>query len=230
MAAKGIFNKLFGNNIVSDSIDVVGTKIGSLIKREKISKWDYLEESKEKARRDGQEIGYQAFKDIRIKMDSFIFELRDLNRQISGEELISKYIGKIAIIEKKIDELRNEVINFIGNRVNERLVTNDAEMSSILSEPDDKKFIKSFDAFYKKIYKQAIAELNDKKDEVAGKFLSLMDAEILRWFAEEEQLMQNDLAESSEKSKRLASEQVYGMYVLTVADIMLDELNSIEAK
>lgn len=230
MAAKGIFNKLFGNNIVSDSIDVVGTKIGSLIKREKISKWDYLEESKEKARRDGQEIGYQAFKDIRIKMDSFIFELRDLNRQISGEELISKYIGKIAIIEKKIDELRNEVINFIGNRVNERLVTNDAEMSSILSEPDDKKFIKSFDAFYKKIYKQAIAELNDKKDEVAGKFLSLMDAEILRWFAEEEQLMQNDLAESSEKSKRLASEQVYGMYVLTVADIMLDELNSIETK
>ena len=121
--------------------------------------------------------------------------------------------------------------NFIGERLNDRLVLTDSELSVILEERDDTKRSNRFDDFYKRVHKKAVLDLVGKIEEVIAKQFAMVDTEIRTRLKEVDSSMQDALQSYNEAEKMkeqqdtaLAQKQIDCMYKVTVADIMIDEL------
>ena len=189
---------------------------------------DELAEMKKRAAKEGKQIGDEAFDSINQYMSEFIQHLKIVNSGTYGGKKLNI---KIDVIEQEIDKLRNEVANFIGDRLNDRLILTDSELSVILAERDDKKRSKRFDDFYARVHKQAVLDLVKKIEEVIAKQFSLVDTEIRARLKEVDSSMQDALKsyDEAEKMKEqqnssLAKQQIACMYRITLADIMSDEL------
>lgn len=190
-----------------------------------------LAEMKERAATEGGKIGEEAFESINVYLQQFIEHLKTINATIYGGKKLNI---KIDIIEKEIAKLRDEVTNFVGICIDDRLVLTDRELSIILEERDDKKRSRNFDDFYKRVHKQAVLDLSKKIEEVIARQFVLVDVEIRNRLKEVDGAMQEALASyteaermKKEKDVSFGGKQVECMYVVTLADIMLDELNAI---
>ena len=62
-------------------------------------------------------------------------------------------------IVRKNDELKKNVVGFIGRRLDDRLVLTDKELSIILKEENDKKRARNFDVFVIEVRKKAVEDL-----------------------------------------------------------------------
>ena len=192
---------------------------------------DELAEMKEKARKEGTIIGNEVFEYINVYMQQFIDHLKKINAGTYGGKRLNL---KMDVIEKELATLRDEVKNFIGDRLDECLVTTDSELTVILEEHDEKKRKKNFDDFYVRIHKQAVMDLTKKIEEVIALQFGLVDAEIRNRLKEVDADMKNADAGYKEmermleaKDDALASKQVEYMYLISLSDLVIDELNSV---
>ena len=183
---------------------------------------------KKRAADEGKQIGDEAFDSINQYMSEFMQHLKKINSGTYGGKKLNI---KIDVIEQEIDKLRTEVANFIGDRLNDRLILTDSELSVILEERNDKKRSKNFDDFYARVHKKAVLDLVGKIEEVIAKQFAMVDTEIRMRLKEVDSSMQDALKSynDAEKMKEqqdsaLAQKQIDCMYKVTVADIMLDEL------
>lgn len=191
---------------------------------------DELAEMKERASKEGQKIGNEAFDCINIYMKQFLDHLKTINKGTYGGKQLNI---KIDVIEKEIDKLRQEVTSFVGNRLDDRLVLSDSELSVILEERNDSKRSQNFDDFYVRVHKQAVLDLSKKIEEVIVRQFALVDMEIRNRLKEVDTSMKQALASYKEaermieeKDSALASKQVECMYAVGLSHIMLDELAS----
>ncbi len=189
---------------------------------------DELAKMKKRAADEGKQIGTEAFANINQYMSEFIQHLKKINSGTYGGKKLNI---KIDVIEQEIDKLRTEVANFIGDRLNDRLILTDSELSVILEERNDKKRSKNFDDFYARVHKKAVLDLVGKIEEVIAKQFAMVDTEIRMRLKEVDSSMQDALKSynDAEKMKEqqdsaLAQKQIDCMYKVAVADIMLDEL------
>ncbi len=191
---------------------------------------DELAEMKARANNEGRQIGNEAVNNINCTMKNFIELIKTINTQkVGGKQLNIK----IDVIERELEKLQKEVANFIGDRLNDRLVTTDKELSVILEERDDSKRSENFENFYRRVHKKAIQDLTKKTEEVIARQFALVDSELQNRLKEVDDSMQETLrnykeAEKQKESKdvSLASKQIECMYKADLAEIVLDELNS----
>lgn len=195
---------------------------------------DELAEMKEKARTDGKKIGNETFENINFFMKNFLEDIKKINTDTYGGKQLNI---KIDVIEKEIAKLRDEVTDFVGNRMDERLVTTDKELSVILAEENDKKREHNFDEFYVRIHKQAVLDLTKKVEEVIARQFVLIDDEIKSRLNDVNADMKKAMSSYEEmnrileeKDTALASRQVECMYTISVSDIVCDELKSVAEK
>lgn len=189
-----------------------------------------LADMKERAANEGRKIGDEAFDNINTFMSQFINDLKSVNKGIYGGKKLNI---KIDVIENEIEKLRDEVREFIGNKLYDRLVLTDSELSLILEERDDKKRKRRFDDFYKRVHQSAIRELADKIEDIITRQFSIVATEINNRLNEVDSSMQKALQDyddamqmKSQQDNSLAKKQVECMYKITVADIMLEELKA----
>ncbi|MDN0047006.1 hypothetical protein QVN49_08280 [Megasphaera hexanoica] len=188
-----------------------------------------LDEKRKLAREEGEKEGDAVFSNINQFMKLFIEELKKINEGTYGGKKLNI---KIDIIEIEFKKLRQEVTGFIGKRMEDRLVQTDKELSIILQEPDDDERAKNFEAFYQKVRRKAILDLSDKIEEVIAKQFAIVDSEIRNRLKEVDLSMKNALNEyeqaeklKKENSIELARKDIDSMYKMTVANILLNELN-----
>ena len=191
---------------------------------------DELAEMKSRASTEGQQIGKEAVDNISCTMKSFINVIKTVNKAKFGGKQLNI---KIDVVEREIDKLQKEAANFIGDRLNDRLVTTDRELSVILEERNDSKRSENFENFYRRVHKQAILDLTKKIEEVIACQFALVDSELQNRLKEVDESMQETLrnyreAEKQKESKdvSLVSKQIECMYTAELADIVLNELNS----
>lgn len=189
---------------------------------------DELAVMKSRANEEGKKIGDEAFNSINQYMSEFIQHLKKINSGTYGGKKLNI---KMDVIEQEVDKLRNEVSNFIGDRLNDRLILTDSELSLILAEHNDKKRSKNFDDFYARVHKQAVLDLVGKIEEVIAKQFAMVDTEIRTRLQEVDSSMQEALQSYTDAEKlkeqqdsALAQKQIDCMYRVTIADIMSDEL------
>lgn len=190
---------------------------------------DELAEMKSRAHEDGEKIGNEAFSDINQFMSQFVTYLKKINEGTYGGKRLNI---KIDIIEREFEKLRQEVTNFVGNRMDDRLVLTDRELSLILEEKDDDERAKNFDSFYKKIHRKAVLDLSEKIEEVISKQFAIVDSEIRERLTEVDASMKKALNEyeqaerlKKENSAELTRKKIDSMYTVTVADFLLNELD-----
>lgn len=189
---------------------------------------DELAAMKKRAASEGKKIGDEAFDSINQYMNEFVENLKMINNNTYGGKKLNI---KVDVIEREINSLRSEVANFIGDRLNERLILTDSELSVILEERDDKKRSRNFDDFYARVHKKAVLDLVGKIEEVIAKQFAMVDSEIRTRLKEVDSSMKSAMKDydDAEKLKEqqdtaLAQKQIDCMYKLTVAEIMIDEL------
>lgn len=187
-----------------------------------------LDEMKKRAHTEGEKDCNEAFTLINQFMNPFIEYIKKVNENTYGGKKLNI---KVDIIEQEFEKLRQEVIHFIGNRMEDRLVLTDSELSVILDERDDEERTKNFNAFYEKVHKQALLDLSDKIEEVITKQFSIVDAEIGDRLQEVNQSMKMALEEyeqaeklKKENSSELKEKEINSMYKITIAEILLNEL------
>ena len=162
-------------------------------------------------------------------MSQFISHLKTVNEgQYGGKKLNIK----IDNIEREFEKLQQEVTGFIGKRMDDRLVLTDSELSIILEEKDDVERAKNFENFYKKIHENAVLDLSKKIEEIIAQQFSIVDIEIRNRLKEVDLSTKNALKEyeqaerlKKENSVELAEKDLVFMYKITIADILLNELN-----
>lgn len=139
-------------------------------------------------------------------------------------------------IEQKNKELEGEAKNLISGIMRDRLVLTDPELSAILEERDDKKRNKNFDAFVKKLRKEANAKLWSKIQSIVRKQHDLLSEEITRRLNEVDGVMRKTntayeeilrLKESNEA--QLEEKKIKYAYQLSVCNLILNEMNTREA-
>ncbi len=190
---------------------------------------DELAEMKDRAHKEGEKIGSEAFSNINQFMSQFISHLKTVNEgQYGGKKLNIK----IDNIEREFEKLQQEVTGFIGKRMDDRLVLTDSELSIILEEKDDAERAKNFENFYKKIHEKAVLDLSKKIEEIIAKQFSIVDIEIRNRLKEVDLSTKNALKEyeqaerlKKENSVELSKKDLDFMYKITIADILLNELN-----
>lgn len=135
-------------------------------------------------------------------------------------------------IERKNKELENEARTLVSGIMRDRLVLTDHELSAILEERDDKKRAKNFDAFVRKLRKEANAKLRSEIEGTVRKQGDLLAEELTKRLDEVNGIMLKTntayeeilrLKESDEP--QLEEKKIKYTYQLGVCDLILNEMD-----
>ena len=159
-------------------------------------------------------------------------ELFVLIENVNGQKFGGKSLNiNIDGIRKSIESLKSEVIGFIGNVMDDRLVLTDRELSLILEERDDQKRKKNFDAFCKRIKSQALDGLIEVIKSTVQKQEKLIRKEIKSCFNEvrrnleiEEKAYTDILEIKNKDESAMAEKQIKLIYQYGILDILIDKL------
>ena len=127
--------------------------------------------------------------------------------------------------------MEDDVVGFIGRRLDDRLVATDSQVSVILAEPDDAKRKKNFDDFYDRIKHDAIRELIKEVESAVDRQSDSIEREIQLRMNEVQSSMKDELnaleelkeAQKSQKSEIFKKQAEY-MYYEDLCDIMDENL------
>ena len=167
---------------------------------------------------------------INRSMNSFMREVEGLNRNLySGKSLDIN----TNLINKKNDELKEQVIGCVGNVMNKRLVQTDKELSIILEERDDAKRKENFEGFINKVKKEALDEFKKQVESTIQQQSKMISKEINIRLKEVNKSMEEsisaltDIMESKQKSGyELEKIQIDYMYESSLCGLLLDEVES----
>ena len=129
------------------------------------------------------------------------------------------------------DKLHDEVVGFIGRKLDNRLVKTDKELSVILEEHDKNKRKKNFNDFYQQVRRDAIRALIEKIETAVREQSDSIKREIENRLKEVNNNMNEETQAFEELQKvkeqensRIAEKQVEYMYYENLCDIMFDQL------
>ncbi len=189
-----------------------------------------LAEMRERANREGKELGEEVFQNINIYMNQFLEYLERINQGSYGGKQLNIDMDAI---NKDVHKMKKTVKEFIGDKINERLVLTDAELTAILEERDDQKRTRKFNDFYVQVHKGAVRDLIDYIQKVIAGEFNMVAMQIRNRLDEVEQSIQEARksykdAEQLKKAKSasLAEKQVEAMYRIALAEIMMEELRA----
>ncbi len=192
---------------------------------------DMLAELKRDIRNETETTEKRIIDNINESLNILLEELEKINGQNFGGKTLNINIKEI---RDKNDSLKKEVIGFIGNYLDNRLVLSDYGLSQILKETDDKKRKQKFDNFHQKLRQQAVKELKSKIEITVHKQEGIIREEIQNRLAEVDQSMQEatkayeeilHMKDEQENSK-IEEKQVQYCYQYELADILLGQLES----
>lgn len=193
-----------------------------------------LEKMKKRADEEAKKQEADIIQDINETMEDFIDWIKDENK--------NKYDGvslniNTDRIEKLNNDLRDDVVGFIGKKLSDRLVMTDKELDRILSEPDDGNRNKNFNDFYDRILRDAIRELIKTIEESVKKQSESIEAEIQIRLKEVNRSLEREVKEFEElqaavksEGDALARKQIEYMYQDALCDVMMNELSGDERK
>lgn len=188
---------------------------------------DELAAMKTKTDEESQKIESSLMEYIGRSFNTFLREIRDLNQNDYGGKKLNINID---LITKKNDELKNQVVGFLGNVLNERLVLTDKELSIILEERDEKKRKKNFQAFTDRIQTEGKKGLSKKIEITVNQQSELVKKEINARLKEVNKSMTESvnaytaILESKKKDgQELERMQVEYMYQSSLCDLLLNE-------
>lgn len=187
-----------------------------------------LAEMRTRATEDAKKDEADCIKDIDENIQFFVKLLEEVNQKNYGGRSLNLNIDQI----KKINEkLHNEVVGFIGKKLDNRLVMTDKELSVILEERDLNKRKKNFNEFYQRVRRDAIRALIEKIETAVREQSESIEREIQNRLNEvktnmsEETRALEELQNLKQKeSSRIAEKQVEYMYYENLCDIMYDNL------
>lgn len=168
---------------------------------------------------------------INESMNGLLEGLDGINQQTFGGKCLNINIKEL---QSKNDALKKEVVGFIGNYMDNRLVLSDHELSEILKIVDDKKRKKKFDAFYSKLQRQAVDKLKAKIEITVHKQEEVIRKEIQNRLAEVDKNMQEAtnayeeilrMKEEQDDSK-IEEKQIQYCYQYELSEILLGQLES----
>ena len=112
---------------------------------------------------------------INQSMNVFMKEIEQLNKQSFAGEYLKI---NTSAIKKKNEELKSRVVGCVGNVMDERLVQTDKELSAILEERKDKKRKKNFEAFIKRVKKDALEQFKKEVEKTVASQSKVVSDEI----------------------------------------------------
>ena len=183
---------------------------------------------KKLAREEGRKIGQEALGSLNNYMAQLMKFLDQYNQREYGGKKLDLHL---ASVQEKIKDLQEGILDYIGDRLDERLVETDPELSVILQEMDDEKRKERFDEFYSRIHREAVKELTRKVENVVGEQFNIVREEIDERLGEVQNSMKKALRDyqSAEKTmveqERLPQEQIKeAEYDIAMADTLQKEL------
>lgn len=183
-----------------------------------------LAEMRTKSAREAKKSEEEIIKDINETMNDFADWLKKIN--------VTKYGGRslnlnIDAVKKINSDLRDRVVGFIGNRLDDELVMTNPKVSTILADTNDATRKKNFDEFYQKILRKAIKELIEtietavrKQSESVEKELQVRLNEVNNSMREETEAFEELQKVKQEEGSKLAEKQVEYMFYETMCDVM----------
>ncbi len=192
---------------------------------------DILAKMKAEVRGETEKKEKQYIDYINESMGQLLKMLDEVNKQSFGGKTLNINIKEV---QSKNDALKKEVVGFIGNYMDNRLVLSDHELSEILKINDDRKRNQKFDAFYKKLQKQAAEKLNAKIEVTVHKQEEIIRKEIQNRLAEVDKSMQEatkayeDILHMKEEQEdaRIEEKQIQYCYQYELSEILLEQLKS----
>ncbi|MBR3457555.1 MAG: hypothetical protein IKH16_05300 [Selenomonadaceae bacterium] len=187
---------------------------------------------RDKAKKDSKEQEEAIIHEIDDSMSGFLQWIEEINhRKIDGRAL-GINIDRLKKLNK---DMHDDVVGFIGRRLDERLVSTDSELATILGDPNDESRKKNFGKFYDRIRKDAIRALIKEVEEAVEKQSSSIEQEIQIRMKEVQSSMRDELRalEDLQKTQRsqksdLAIRQVDYMYHADLCDTMSEQLGKAE--
>lgn len=168
-------------------------------------------------------------KNIDASLNDFIKWIETENQKDYDGTKLNLNIDKI---KKLNDSMRNEVVGFIGKQLDNRLVKGDRELSPILAERDNKTRKRNFNAFYERVYREAILALVKKIDEEVHKQSDSIEREIQNRLNEVKRNMNDEVKAYEElqniklqEESKLAEKQTDYMYYENLCEILLSNTN-----
>lgn len=165
---------------------------------------------------------------VTSSLEEFLKQLEVLNHNRYGGKQLNI---NISVIQKKNNDLKNQVKGHIGSVMDSRLVLTDKELSVILEERNDEKRDKNFDAFVDKVYKEAIDGLYPKIENAVTAQSEMVQKEINNRVNDVEKQMQNANKEytaimNERQNGVKASESIRfkNIYRCGLYDILLEQL------
>lgn len=231
VAAAGLGALAIGSMFSSSSSSSSYTPKASVTAAHSKSNADMLAELKANVRGDTEKKEKQILENINQSMNAFLDQIEKINNRSFGGKTLSINITEI---KNKNDALKKEVIGFIGNYMDDRLVLSDQELSKILKESDDKKRKKKFDAFYKKLQDQALQKLKIKIEFTVHKQEEIIRKEIQNRLTEVDKNMQEAskaaveifrMKEEQEDAK-IEEKQIQYCYQYELAEILLEQIGN----
>lgn len=146
---------------------------GSAKAADKINK--ELAELKERAESDTKKIVEKILHYVSQYIDNFWDSIEEINNDASLGFTLSLDIDSI---KKENVKLKENVNNFITNRLNDRLVKTDPELSLIFKEKDEKERNKKFNAFYKRVFDAAKKDLISDIEKTVDKQVNMIVKEL----------------------------------------------------
>lgn len=189
---------------------------------------DELAAMKENVRESSEKIETMTLNWINKSMNELIQELEKVNRQSFGGKSLNI---NITGIRDKNEQLKKEVVGYIGNIMDDRLVLTDQELSVILEEYDDKKRAKNFDAFCQRIQNSALSGLSSKIESTVRKQEEMIRREIQARLNEVEKSMKEaskaymEMVNAKEHDKeKLEDMRIKYIYKYELTEILLDQI------
>ena len=187
-----------------------------------------LAQMREKAKKEAKKQEQEIIKEINDSMSEFLNWLEGINSRKVGGRALSINIDRVKKLNK---DMEDDVVGFIGRRLDDRLVATDSQVSVILAEPDDAKRKKNFDDFYDRIKHDAIRELIKEVESAVDRQSDSIEREIQLRMNEVQSSMKDELnaleelkeAQKSQKSEIFKKQAEY-MYYEDLCDIMDENL------
>ena len=189
---------------------------------------DELAEMRKKMEDSSEKIEQGIIEDINASIYDLIALLERENKKMYGGKSLNI---NIEALRKNNDDLQKEVVGYIADRLADRLVINDKDLSIILEEPNDEKRATNFDSFVLRVQRDAINGLVLKIESTVRKQEAMIRSEIAARLSEVDRNMKNatkaytDIVEIKEKDEsKMAETQIKYIYQYELSEILLDQL------
>ena len=164
---------------------------------------------------------------INQSMNVFMKEIEQLNKQSFAGEYLKI---NTSAIKKKNEELKSRVVGCVGNVMDERLVQTDKELSAILEERKDKKSKKNFEAFIKRVKKDALEQFKKEVEKTVASQSKVVSDEIRIRKKEVKKRLEESIKEMTaimeikeKNDAELVKKQIGYMYQISLCDFLINE-------